>query len=47
LCPHHHHARSFNLEAIRELVKGGFGTVCEAKNLAHRLKVAVKIVKGL
>jgi hypothetical protein len=37
--------RALHLEMIRELGKCGFGTVYEAKNLADRLKVAVKIVK--
>ena len=37
--------RALNFDVIRELGKGGFGTVYEAKNPADRLKVAVKIVK--
>jgi WD40 repeat protein/serine/threonine protein kinase len=37
--------RKLNFEMVRELGKGGFGTVYEAKNLADRLKVALKIVK--
>jgi hypothetical protein len=37
--------RMLNLEMIRELGTGGFGTVYEAKNPVDRLKVALKIVK--
>jgi serine/threonine protein kinase len=37
--------RMLNMEMIRELGKGGFGTVYEVKNLVDRLKVALKIVK--
>lgn len=37
--------RMLNLEMIRELGKGGFGTVYEANNFDDRLKVALKIVK--
>ena len=37
--------RSLNFEMIRELGRGGFGVVYEVKNLADRLKVALKIVK--
>ena len=37
--------RALNFDVVRELGKGAFGTVYEAKNLADRLKVAVKIVK--
>ncbi len=40
-------ARSTSKRFVNWLGKGGFGTVREAKNLAHRLKVAVKIAKGL
>jgi serine/threonine protein kinase len=37
--------RSLNMEKIRELGKGGFGTVYEARNLTDLHKVALKIVK--
>jgi serine/threonine protein kinase len=37
--------RMLHMEMIRELGKGSFGTVYEVKNLADRLKVALKIVK--
>jgi serine/threonine protein kinase len=37
--------RSLNFEIIRELGRGGFGTVYEAKNLSDKLIVALKIVK--
>jgi serine/threonine protein kinase len=37
--------RLLHMEMIRELGKGGFGTVYEVKNLTDRLKVALKIVK--
>jgi hypothetical protein len=39
--------RNLNLEMVRELGKGGFGTVYEAKNVTERIKVALKIVKDL
>jgi serine/threonine protein kinase len=37
--------RMLGFEMIRELGRGGFGSVYEAKNLVDRLKVALKIVK--
>jgi serine/threonine protein kinase len=37
--------RMLNMDMIRELGRGGFGTVYEAANRTDRLKVALKIVK--